>query len=105
PRADYPGWALGGPGAGANVSLYNEAEAGPIYPTPVIGMVGELPDAGAAPGMALRDGDAVALIGGAEASLAGSELAKQRGELRPGLPEIDLGRIDRTLGFVRNAVR
>ncbi len=30
---------------GGNVSLYNEGAAGPIYPTPVVGMVGRLPDA------------------------------------------------------------
>jgi phosphoribosylformylglycinamidine synthase II len=30
---------------GGNVSLYNEAPSGPIFPTPVIGMVGRLPDA------------------------------------------------------------
>ena len=37
--------ALGVPVVGGNVSLYNEAPAGPIFPTPVIGMVGRLPDA------------------------------------------------------------
>src|SRR5207247_987599 len=39
--------ALGVPVVGGNVSLYNESPApvGPIYPTPVVGMVGELPDA------------------------------------------------------------
>src|SRR5439155_18738342 len=37
--------ALEAPIVGGNVSLYNEGAAGPIYPTPVIGMVGRLPDA------------------------------------------------------------
>ena len=37
--------ALGVPVVGGNVSLYNEGPEGPIYPTPVVGMVGELPDA------------------------------------------------------------
>src|SRR5919197_1287525 len=37
--------ALGVPVTGGNVSLYNEGAAGPIHPTPVIGMVGRLPDA------------------------------------------------------------
>ena len=37
--------ALGVPVVGGNVSLYNEGAEGPIYPTPVVGMVGELPDA------------------------------------------------------------
>src|SRR5687768_11531438 len=35
---------LGIPVVGGNVSLYNETEHGPIYPTPVVGLVGELPD-------------------------------------------------------------
>ena len=37
--------ALGVPVVGGNVSLYNEGGGGPIFPTPVVGMVGELPDA------------------------------------------------------------
>ena len=37
--------ALDVPVTGGNVSLYNESATGPIYPTPVIGMVGRLPDA------------------------------------------------------------
>ena len=36
--------ALGVPVVGGNVSLYNEGAEGPIYPTPVVGMVGSLPD-------------------------------------------------------------
>ncbi len=36
--------ALGVPVVGGNVSLYNESGDGPIYPTPVVGMVGALPD-------------------------------------------------------------
>ena len=36
--------ALGVPVVGGNVSLYNEGPDGPIYPTPVVAMVGELPD-------------------------------------------------------------
>ena len=42
--------ALGVPVVGGNVSLYNETDAGPIYPTPVVGLVGELPDPGRAAG-------------------------------------------------------
>ncbi|HUE28021.1 MAG TPA: phosphoribosylformylglycinamidine synthase subunit PurL, partial [Solirubrobacteraceae bacterium] len=37
--------ALGIPVVGGNVSLYNEAPSGPIFPTPVVGLVGKLPDA------------------------------------------------------------
>ena len=80
--------ALGVPVVGGNVSLYNEGPEGPIYPTPVVGMVGELPDP--APGRAAapspREGDAIALLGPFAPTLAGSELAKLRGELDVGLP-------------------
>ncbi len=46
--------ALGVPVVGGNVSLYNETEEGPIYPTPVVGMVGELPDPERAGGLRRR---------------------------------------------------
>ncbi|HJX32608.1 MAG TPA: phosphoribosylformylglycinamidine synthase subunit PurL, partial [Solirubrobacterales bacterium] len=56
--------ALGIPVVGGNVSLYNEGPDGPIYPTPVVGMVGELPDPGRVAGSAFaREGDAIALLG------------------------------------------
>ena len=56
--------ALGVPVVGGNVSLYNEGPDGPIYPTPVVGMVGELPDPARACGGAFaREGDAIALLG------------------------------------------
>ena len=74
--------ALGVPVVGGNVSLYNEGAEGPIYPTPIVGMVGELPDAARAGGLAFAQaGDAVALIAARSwaPSLAGSELAKLRG--------------------------
>ena len=74
-----PAEALGVPVVGGNVSLYNEAPSGPIFPTPVIGMVGRLPDA--APGRAARLRRARATrsrwSGTSPApTLAGSELAK-----------------------------
>ena len=46
--------ALGVPVVGGNVSLYNEGPDGPIYPTPVVGMVGELPDPARVAGSRLR---------------------------------------------------
>jgi phosphoribosylformylglycinamidine synthase len=97
--------ALGVPVVGGNVSLYNEADAGPIYPTPVIGMVGELPDPARAGGLALRSGDALALVGPFAPSLAGSELAKLRGELDKGLPEFQLEPVRAAIELVRDAVR
>ena len=77
--------ALEAPIVGGNVSLYNEgATSGPIYPTPVIGMVGRLPDARRAGRLGFaREGDAIALVGPFAPSLAASELAKLRGEALP----------------------
>jgi len=97
---------LGVPVVGGNVSLYNEGPEGPIYPTPVIGMVGELPDPAKACGSAfVRDGDAIALLGPFSPSLAGSELAKQRGELDAGLPRSDITAVAAACATVREAVR
>src|SRR6202045_1295964 len=42
---------LGIPVVGGNVSLYNEAPSGPIFPTPVVGIVGALPDPALAGGL------------------------------------------------------
>jgi phosphoribosylformylglycinamidine synthase subunit PurL len=97
--------ALGVPVVGGNVSLYNESEEGPIYPTPIVGMVGEVGDPRHAARIALRDGDAIALVTAQAGSLAGSELAKLRGELGRGLPDLDLSAALRAIRFVRDAVR
>ncbi len=102
--------AVQAPIVGGNVSLYNEgASAGPIYPTPVIGMVGQLPDAARAGRLGFaRAGDAVALVGWGEdaPSLDASELAKLRGEPLPdGLPAADLQRAIATQTAIRAAVR
>jgi phosphoribosylformylglycinamidine (FGAM) synthase-like enzyme len=99
--------ALDVPVVGGNVSLYNEGTEGPIYPTPVVGMVGELPDPkrAARSGFA-RDGDAIVLVGDLRPRIAASELAKLRGdELPDGLPAIDLAAVRATHEQVREAVR
>ena len=73
------------------------AATGPIYPTPVVGMVGELPDAARAGRLGFAaEGDAIALVAAraGRPSLAGSELAKLRGEPPEGeLPAADLGEL------------
>jgi phosphoribosylformylglycinamidine synthase len=98
--------ALGVPVVGGNVSLYNEGPEGPIYPTPVVGMVGWLPDPGRLPGSAFgRAGDAIALAGPFGPALAGSELEKLRGRLATELPSIDLADQSRALATLRDAVR
>ena len=98
--------ALGVPVVGGNVSLYNEGPDGPIYPTPVVGMVGELPDPTRTVGGAfVREGDTIALLGPFEPGLAGSELAKLRGELAMGLPQPDVTAVAAACATVREAVR
>ena len=86
--------ALEAPIVGGNVSLYNENADGPIYPTPVVGMVGLLPDPARATTFAFKtEGDTIALVGYAldDPSLDASELSKLRGEALPdGLPPIDI---------------
>jgi phosphoribosylformylglycinamidine synthase subunit PurL len=99
--------ALDAPIVGGNVSLYNETSAGPIYPTPVIGMVGRLPDAARAGRTGfVREGDQIALIGPFRPSLAASELAKLLGEPLPEeLPEVDIAAVRAAQIVVRDAVR
>jgi len=99
--------ALRAPIVGGNVSLYNEGPGGPIYPTPVIGMVGTLPDATRAGRLGFRhEGDAIALIGPFAPSLAGSELDKLHGRpLPPQLPACELDAVLDALEAVRGAVR
>ncbi len=101
--------ALDVPVVGGNVSLYNEGGEGPIYPTPVVGMVGELPDANVAGQLGwAADGDVVALlsVSGWAPSLGGSELAKLRGEALPDtLPAVDLGEVRALHAAVRGGVR
>jgi phosphoribosylformylglycinamidine synthase subunit PurL len=100
--------ALGVPVVGGNVSLYNEGGGGPIYPTPVVGMVGELPDPARAGRLGFAvEGDAIALISASWApSEVGSELAKLRGEpLEGALPAADLGSLRALHAAVRQAVR
>ena len=71
--------ALGTPVVSGNVSLYNETEAGAVYPTPVVGMVGVMKDVRrhATPAFK-REGDIVVVLGGGprspdESPLAGSD--------------------------------
>jgi len=99
--------ALDVPVVGGNVSLYNESGGGPIYPTPVVGMVGELPDvARAGRSGFLRAGDAVGFAGPFRPRLPGSELAKLRGdELPVGLEPIDIAAVRAAQEAIRDAVR
>jgi phosphoribosylformylglycinamidine synthase len=99
--------ALGVPVVGGNVSLYNEAGGGPIYPTPVVGMVGELPDARRAGRLGFgAPGAAIGLFGPFAPALPASELARLGGaELPLGLPEVDVAGVAAAQREVRDAVR
>jgi phosphoribosylformylglycinamidine synthase len=86
---------------GGNVSLYNETidsegNSQPIYPTPVIGMVGLVEDVTKVVGQGWKAvGDAIYLLGSDRASLAGSEyLASVIGEVtgRPQPVDFELER-------------
>lgn len=77
---------LGTPVTGGNVSLYNEtvdAEGNPqpIYPTPVIGMVGLIPDLSKLAGQAwLKKGDLIYVLGIGESS-QNSELSSESSKI------------------------
>ncbi|MFL5782113.1 MAG: phosphoribosylformylglycinamidine synthase subunit PurL [Thermoleophilaceae bacterium] len=98
--------ALGIPVVGGNVSLYNEGSEGPIYPTPVVGLVGWLPEPERAAGIGFAgEGHTVALIGPYSPRLAGSELAKLLGEPLEPLAPVDIDAQRAALDVVRQAVR
>jgi phosphoribosylformylglycinamidine synthase II len=95
------------PVVGGNVSLYNESPDGPILPTPVIGMVGKLPDARRAGRIGfLQAGDKIALVGSFNPSRDGSEIAKLHGSAPAGaLPAKDVSAIRKAHARVREGVR
>jgi phosphoribosylformylglycinamidine synthase len=95
------------PVVGGNVSLYNESPDGPILPTPVIGMVGKLPDARRAGRLGFADpGDRIALVGSFNPTRDGSEIAKLHGSAPAGaLPDKDVSAIRAAHERVRQGVR
>jgi len=84
--------ALGVPVVSGNVSFYNETDGIPIYPTPVVAMVGLLSDvARHVTPWFKSEGDVVALLGHDREGLGGSEYLKVvHGLVRGKPPEIDL---------------
>ncbi|HTE19959.1 MAG TPA: AIR synthase-related protein, partial [Armatimonadota bacterium] len=99
-----------------NVSFYNESPEGPIHPTPIIGMLGVLPDVARHGGIAFRKaGDRIWLLGDLEPadSLAGSEYLSVEHGVEAGRPaplnlelELSLQRVVRELvreGLVQSA--
>jgi phosphoribosylformylglycinamidine synthase len=94
--------ALEIPITGGNVSFYNETLGKPIYPTPVLGVLGVLEDADFAVGSGFdKEGDAIVLLDGAgatdsrggdlKAEFSSSEYAKTtQGIVAGAPPAIDL---------------
>ncbi|MGH2371515.1 MAG: AIR synthase related protein, partial [Chloroflexota bacterium] len=84
--------ALGTPVISGNVSLYNESAGEPIYPTPIVGVVGRLEDASkACLSTFQRSGDVIALLGETREEIGASEyLEVVHGLVAGRVPEIDL---------------
>jgi len=65
---------LGTPVTGGNVSFYNESPYATVYPTPVIGMLGLLPDVSRVTTVTFKgSGDIIAVLGVTRGHIGGSE--------------------------------
>jgi phosphoribosylformylglycinamidine synthase len=84
--------AFGVPVISGNVSFYNESFGKPIYPTPVVGLVGVLEDASKRVTMPFKDaGDVIVLLGETEPEIGGSEyLSLVHGRIAGMPPAVDL---------------
>jgi phosphoribosylformylglycinamidine synthase subunit PurL len=82
---------LGTPVVGGNVSFYNESFGEAIYPTPVIGMLGVMPDVDDRVTSGFnKEGDRVLLLGETRDELGGSEYLKvMHGKVAGKPPAID----------------
>ena len=96
------------PVTGGNVSLYNQSPAGPIDPTPTIGMVGQIAEeAHITTAQFKAEGDAVVLLGDWGWEIAATTYAQEIHGVKRGVPpEIDLHRERRmhhtVLSLIRN---
>src|SRR3712207_4556221 len=102
---------LGIPVTGGNVSFYNQTGAAAIHPTPVVGVLGVVPDVAQRIPMGFTppttsDGDVVFLVGETRTELSGSEWAWVTHEHLGGLPPaVDLGRERLLAGVLHEANR
>ena len=83
---------LGVPVTGGNVSFYNQTDATPIHPTPVVGVLGVIDDIARRTPMGFgNDGDVVLLLGSTRDEFGGSEWAHAvHGHLGGRPPAVDL---------------
>jgi len=98
---------LGVPVTGGNVSFYNETMGAPIFPTPVVGMLGYLDDVGRRVTAGFKKaGDIVLLAGETLEELGGSEYLRLiTGQVRGAPPAVDLAREKALQAFVLEAAR
>ena len=80
------------PVTGGNVSFYNETSDVSIYPTPIVGMVGVMPQGAIPPPLAFQEeGDVIAVVGDTEEAFGGSEYARTvLGKIGGKIPPLDL---------------
>jgi phosphoribosylformylglycinamidine synthase subunit PurL len=91
---------LGIPITGGNVSFYNETLGKPIYPTPVLGVLGLLENAEHSLGSAFRnEGDIILLLDGAGkwSQAAKNDYWKNFAALQKNSPQLDLAAIEKRL--------
>lgn len=97
---------LGVPVVSGNVSLYNETEGRSIPPTPVVGVIGRLPDVRRHVGLGFAGEGTVYLLGPWRATLGASEfLARWHGLTAGTPPELDLELERRVQLLVREAIQ
>ena len=95
------------PVTGGNVSLYNQSPAGPIDPTPTVGIVGQIRDVKhITPSHFQKEGDAVLLVGDIGEELGASLYLRECHQLKRGCPpELNLEREKKMHNAVRAAIR
>ena len=103
--------AFSSPVISGNVSLYNETQNSPIFPTPVVGAVGLTENVDRHVDISFKgDGDAVLLLGSCEVTadvqyLSGSEYLDVFHDLVAGQPSIDLDKEVAVQALCRNLIK
>lgn len=98
---------LNAPVVGGNVSLYNETKGQPIYPTPIVGMVGLIEKREHITTQSFKnEGDVILLLGETHAELGGSELQHViTGTISGRPPQLDLSKEHAVQQTVLQAIR